>query len=98
MGFRTDEDSPQWELVFQQMMDADEDIPSCRDKKDNSGSQKQAESDTDCPNGEHSEFVDRPVTESVTVQTESNTNFPSEGGFSIFRATGHGAGDVTGRK
>ena len=77
MGFRTDEDSPQWELVFQQTMDDDEDIPSCRDKKDNLGSQKQAESDTDCPNGEHSEFVDRRVTESVTAQTESNTNFPS---------------------
>ena len=35
-------------------------------------------SDTDFPNGEHSEFVDRPVMESVTAQTESNTNFPSE--------------------
>ena len=34
-------------------------------------------SDIDFPNGEHSEFVDRPVTESVTAQTESNTNFPS---------------------
>ena len=78
MGFQTDEDSPQWEQAFQQTMDADEDIPSCRDKKDNSGSQKQAGSDTDFPNGEHSEFVDRPVTESVTAQTESNTNFPSE--------------------
>ena len=51
MGFRTDEDSPQWEEAFQQTMDADEDIPSCRDKKDNSGSQKQAGSDTDFPNG-----------------------------------------------
>ena len=40
MGFRTDEVSPQWEQAFQQTMDADEDIPSCRDEKDNSGSQK----------------------------------------------------------
>ena len=78
MGFRTDEYSLQWEQAFQQTMDADEDIPSCRDKNDNSGSQKQAGSDTDFPNGEHSEFVDRPVTESVTAQTESNTNYPSE--------------------
>ena len=78
MGFRTDENSPQWEQAFQQTMDVDEDIPSCRDKKDNLGSQKQAGSDTDFPNGEHSEFVDRPVTESVTAQTESNTNFPIE--------------------
>ena len=78
MGFRTDEDSPQWEQAFQQTMEADEDIPSCRDKIDNSGSQKQAGSDTDFPNGEHSEVVDRPVTESVTAQTESNTDFPSE--------------------
>ena len=78
MGFRTDEYSPQWEQAFQQTMDADEDIPSCTDKKDNSGSQKQAGSDTDFPNGEHSEFVDRLVTDSVTAQTESNTNYPSE--------------------
>ena len=34
-------------------------------------------SDIDFPNGEHSEFVDRRVTESVTAQTESNPNFPS---------------------
>ena len=78
MEFRTDEYSPQWEQAFQQTMDADEDMPSCRDKKDNSGSQKQAGSDTDFPNGENSELVDRPVTESVTSQTESNTNYPSE--------------------
>ena len=75
MGFRTDEDSAQWEQAFQQTMDADEDIPSCGDKIDNSGSQKQAGSDTDFPNGEHSEVVDRPVTESVTAHTESNTEF-----------------------
>ena len=58
-------------------MDADEDIPSCRDKKDNSGSQKQARNDTDFPNREHSEFVNRPVTGLVTAQPESNINFPS---------------------
>ena len=29
MGFRTDEDLPQWEQAFQQTTDADEDIPSC---------------------------------------------------------------------
>ena len=78
MGFRSDEDSPQWEQAFQQTMDADEDIPSCRDKKDNLGSQKQAGNDTDFPNGEHSEFVNRPVTGLVTAQTENNINFPSE--------------------
>ena len=78
MGFRTDEDSPQWEQAFQQRLDADEDIPSWRDKIDTSGSQKQAGSKTDFPNGEHSEVVDRPVMESVTAQTESNTDFPSE--------------------
>ena len=59
-------------------MDADEDIPSCRDKKDNSGSRKQAGNDTDFPNGYHSEFVNKPVMGLVTAQTESNTNFPSE--------------------
>ena len=76
MGFRTDEDLPQWEQAFQQTTDADEDIPSCRDNKDNSGSQKQAGSDTYFPSGEDSGSFDRPVTESVTAQTESNTNFP----------------------
>ena len=29
MGFRTDEDLPQWEPALQQTTDADEDIPSC---------------------------------------------------------------------
>ena len=32
---------------------------------------------TDFPNGEHSEFVDRRVTESVMAQAESDTSFPS---------------------
>ena len=97
MGFRSDEESPEWEQAFQQTMDADEDIPSCRDKKDNLGSQKQAGNDTDFPNGEHSEFVNRPVTGLVTAQTESNKKFPVRR-IQIFRATGHGAGDVMGRK
>ena len=37
----------------------------------------QAGSYTDFPNGEHSEFVDRQATKSLTAQTESNTNCPS---------------------
>ena len=78
MGFRSDEDSPQWEQAFQQTMDADEDIPSCRNNKDNSGSQKQAGNDTDFPNRGHSEFVNRPVTGLVTAQPESNIHFPGE--------------------
>ena len=72
------EETPEWEQAFQQTMDADEDIPSCRDKKDNLGSQKQAGNDTDFPNGEYSEFVNIPVMGLVTAQTESNTDFPSE--------------------
>ena len=76
MGFRTDEDLPQWEQAFQQTTDADEDIPSCRDNKDNSGSQKQAGSDMYFPSGEDSGSFDLPVTESVTAPTESDTNFP----------------------
>ena len=59
------------------MTDADEDIPSFRDNIGNSGSQKQAGSDTYFPSGEYSEYFDRPVTESVTARTESNTDFPS---------------------
>ena len=49
MGFRTDEELPQLEPALQPMMDADEDIPSCRDKKENYGPQKRARSDTDFP-------------------------------------------------
>ena len=55
-------------------MDADEDITSCRDMKENYGPQKRARSDTDFPSiiltnlncGEYSECFDRPVMESVT--------------------------------
>ena len=63
--------------MLQPRTDADEDIPLCRDNKDNSGSQKQAGSDTYFPSGEDSGSFDRPVTESVTARTESNTDFSS---------------------
>ena len=73
MAFRTDEELPQLELALQPTTDAEEDIPSCRDKKENYGPQKRAGSDTDFPSiipanlncGEYSECFDRPVTESV---------------------------------
>ena len=78
MGFQTEEESPQLEPTLQLRTDADEDIPSCRDKKDNYGPQERAGSDTDFPSGEHSEFFGRPVTESVTARAGSDTNFPSE--------------------
>ena len=77
MGFRTEEESPQLEPALQPRTDADEDIPSCRDKKDNYGSQKQPGSDTYFPSGEHSGFFDRPVTESVTARAGCDTDFPS---------------------
>ena len=77
MGFRTEEESPQLEPALQLRTDADEDIRSCRDKKDNYGSQKQAGSDTYFPSGEHSGFFGRLVTESVTAQAGSDTYFPS---------------------
>ena len=63
--------------AWQPRTDADEDIPSFRDNIENSGSQKQAGSDTYFPSGEYSEYFDRPVTESVTARTESNTDFSS---------------------
>ena len=66
MGFRSDEETPEWEQAFQQIRDADEHIPSCRDRKDNSASQKPAGNDTDFPNGVYSEFINRPVTGLVT--------------------------------
>ena len=37
------------EPALQPTMDADEDIPSCRDKKGNYGPQKRTRSDTDFP-------------------------------------------------
>ena len=77
MGFRTEEELPQMDPALQPRTDADEDIPSCRDKKDNYGPQKRAGSDTYFPRGEHSEFFDRPVTESVTARAGSDTDFPS---------------------
>ena len=74
MGFRTEEELPQLEPALQPTMDADEDIPSCRDKKEIDG--PRAGSDTDFPSiipansncGEYSERFDRPVTESVTAR------------------------------
>ena len=76
MRFQTDVDLPQWEPAFQQTTDADEDIPSCRDKKEMYEPRKRAVSDTDFPSiipansncGEYSECFDRPVTQSVTVR------------------------------
>ena len=76
MGFRMDEDLPQWEPALQQTTDVDEDILSCRDKKEHYEPQKRAVSDTDFPSiitansncGEYSERFDRPVTESVTAR------------------------------
>ena len=77
MGFQMEEESPQLEPALQPRTDADENIPSCRDKKDNYGPQKRAGSDTYFLSGEHSEFFDRPVTESVTARAGSDTDFPS---------------------
>ena len=54
MGFQTEEESPHLEPEVQPRTDADEDIPSCRDKKDNYGRQGRAGSATDFPSGEHS--------------------------------------------
>ena len=49
MGFQTDEALPHPEPALQLTTDAEEDIPSCRDKKENYGPQMRAESDTDFP-------------------------------------------------
>ena len=76
MGFQTEEELPQLEPALQPTTDADEDIPLCRDKKENYGPQKRAGSDPDFPSimlansncGEYSELIDRPVTESVTAR------------------------------
>ena len=68
MRFRTEEELPQLEPALQPTTDADEDIPSCRDKKENYAPQKRAGSDTDFPSVDNSEIFDRPVTESVTVR------------------------------
>ena len=76
LGFQTEEGSPQLEPMLQPRMDADQDIPSCRDNKDNSGTQKRAGSDTYFPSGKDSESFDRPVTKSVMSRTLSDTDFP----------------------
>ena len=75
MGFPTEEESPQLDPALQPRTDANEDIPSCRDM--NYVPQKRAGSDTYFPSDEHSEFFDRPVTESVTARAGSDTYFPS---------------------
>ena len=77
MGFQTEEESPKLESALQPRTDADEDIPSCRDKKDNYGPHELTGCDTDIPSGEHSEFFSRPVTEAVTARAGSDTYFPS---------------------
>ena len=80
MGLQMEEESPQLEPALQPRTDADEDIPSCRDKKDNYGPHELTGltgCDTDFPSGEHSEFFDQPVTESVTARAGSDTDFPS---------------------
>ena len=69
-----EEELPRLEPALQPTMDADEDITSCRDMKENYGPQKQARIDTDFPSiiltnlncGEHSDRFARPVTVSVT--------------------------------
>ena len=78
MGFLTEEESPQLEPALQLRTDADDDIPYCGDMKDNHGPQKRTRSDTYFPSGEHSEFFDRPVTESVTARVGSDTDFHSD--------------------
>ena len=67
------------EPALQPRTDADENIPSCRDTTDNYmyEPQKQAGSDTYFLSEEHSEFFDRPVTESVTARAGSDTDSPS---------------------
>ena len=82
MGFQTDEELPQLEPALQPTTDAEEDITSWRDKKENYGRQKRAGSDTDFPSiipadlncGEYSECFDRPVTESVMDRSNSPHN------------------------
>ena len=96
LGFQTEEGSPQLEPMLQPRMDAVQDIPSCRDKKDNSGSQKRAGSDMYFPSGKDSESFDRPVTKPVMSRTGNDTDFlRNEHSFWL---TGHGVGDGTGRK
>ena len=69
-----EEELPRLEPALQPTMDANADIPSCRDEKGNYGPQKRAGSDTDFPSIilansnciEYSGRFDRPVTESIT--------------------------------
>ena len=86
LRFQTEEESPQLEPTLQPRTDADEDIPSCRDNKDNSGAQKQAGSDTYFPSGKDSEFVDRPVTKPALARAGSDRLSQQEG-YRNFRPT-----------
>ena len=97
MRFQTEEESPQLEPALEPRTDADEDIPSCRDKKDNYVPPERAGSDTDFPSGEHSELFGRPVTESVTARAGRDTDFPRGEHSEFFRPTGHSVGNGTGR-
>ena len=78
MGFQTEEESPHLEPAVQPRMNADEDIPSCRDKKDNYGRQGRAGSVADFSSSERSKLFNRPVTESVTARAGSDADFPSD--------------------
>ena len=81
LGLPTEEESPQLESGLQPRTETDEDIPSCRDKKDTYGPHDLTGltgSDTDFPSGEHSELVDRPVTESVTTWPGIDTDVISD--------------------
>ena len=89
MGFQTEEESPQLEPALQPRTDADEALPSCRDKKDNYGPQKRAGSDTYFPSGKHSKKFDQPATESVPAWARSDTDFSSGEDSDFFRPTGH---------
>ena len=71
-------------------------MPTKRDMKDNYGPQKRAGSDSYFPSGEHSEFFDRPVTESVTARARSDTDFPSGEHSELFRPTGDGSDTAVG--
>ena len=79
LGTPTEEESPQLESGLQPRTETDEDIPSCRDKKDTYGPHELTgltRCDADSPSGELSEILDRPVTESVTARAGIDTDFP----------------------
>ena len=57
-----------------------------------------ARCDINFPKEKYSEFFGRPVTESVTSRTGSETDFHSDEHSEFFGPTGHGVGDGTGPK